>query len=803
VALTLSAQGRSLLQRFRETLREEYREGCRNSQQIPELLERWKTALRKLPDSEEAQHLRAVGRALEGEVYLKLNREARRHLLTEVGLQIGRLLGDSPGATELRKVEAPSKLSPNINLTTEVTYVKGVGPKMAQLLERINVVTVGDLIGLLPRRWEDRTRIVTAATAEDGEVAVVQGKLGQLGAREPRRGLSIVSCPLYTKDGVVDLIWFNQKWIMSSLKTGLEVSAFGKIEFKYQRPQISSPELEAADEPFPLAGRWVPVYPATARMSQRWLRSLMMQIVPNLAPHLPDPIPGWVRQQRGFLDRAAAVLEYHFPTHPVGLSEARRRLAYEEFFLLQVELAVQRRTRELEPRQTRYDPAMMRPGDFFGLLPFQPTGAQSRVAQEIVGDLQSKVPMNRLLQGDVGSGKTAVAAFAAWAAVKQGYQAAIMAPTEILAEQHYQKLGPLLAPAGIRLGFLSGSMKKKAKDEVKAAIAAQEIDLAVGTHALIQADVEFAKLSLVVVDEQHKFGVLQRTVLRQKGYMNNPDLLVMTATPIPRTLALTVHGELEVSKLDELPPGRLPIRSESVPFSKRKKIYEEIKAELREGRQVYIVCPMIEEAEEGVDKKTADLSSVKAEHKVLAEQVFQEFSVALLHGRMKATEKEAVMDAFRRGEYQILVSTTVIEVGVDVPNATIMLVQDADRFGLSQLHQLRGRVGRGGHSSRCIFMSDAKGADSQRRLKAIAELSDGFDVAEEDLQIRGPGDYFGLRQSGVPDFQVADLLQDLQLLDWAQKDARLAVERDPDLDHEPALRRQLHLRAERTAELVH
>jgi ATP-dependent DNA helicase RecG len=802
VTVEISIQGRSLLERFREALRAEYREGCRNSENIPALAERWVKAVRQLSSEDETQHLRALGRPLEGEAYLKLKREARRQLLTEVGLQIGRLLGEARPAGELRRVEPPQKLAPGVNLGTEVTYVKGVGPKMATLLEKVGVVTVGDLIGLLPRRWEDRTRIVSASGVQDGDTVVVQGKLGKLSTRSPRQGMSIVTCPLYTVDGVVDLIWFNQKWILSSLKTGLEVFAFGKVEMKYARPQINSPELEGVDEPHRLAGRWVPIYPATARMSQKWLRSLMMQVVPSLAPQLPDPIPASLRARHSFLDRGSAVLEYHFPTHAVGLSQARRRLAYEELFLLQVELAVQRKTRELEPRQTTYRSDRMRAEDFFELLPFAPTGAQRRVALEIVGDLQARVPMNRLLQGDVGSGKTVIAAFAAWAAIRQGYQASIMAPTEILAEQHYQKLKQLMAPAGIRLGFLSGSLRKKAKDEMKKALAAHEIDLAVGTHALLQPDVNFARLALAVVDEQHKFGVLQRTLLRQKGYRHNPDLLVMTATPIPRTLALTVHGELEVSKLDELPPGRTPIRSESVRFSARKRIYEEIKAELRAGRQAYVVCPMIDEQTE-VDKPTAELTSAKAEYKVLAEQVFQEFSVGLLHGQMKAVEKEAVMESFRRGEFQVLVATTVIEVGVDVPNATIMLVQDADRFGLSQLHQLRGRVGRGAHQSRCIFMADTRSPDSQRRLKAIAELSDGFEVAEEDLQIRGPGDYFGLRQSGIPDFQVADLLQDIDLVQWAQRDAQELVDLDPELQNEPVLRRSLRLRAERTAELVH
>lgn len=796
MSLTVSRQGRSLLERLREVLREEYRQGCRNSERIPELSDRWVQATRQLSSSEETQHLRALGRPFEGDAYLKLNKEARRRLLTEVGLEIGRLLGEMKEASELRKTEATVALDPHVKLGTEVTYLKGVGPQMAQLLEKLGVITVRDLIGLLPRRWEDRTHIVTAATAEHGDTVVVQGKLGKLAVREPRRGLSIVTCPLYTVDGVVELVWFNQKWILSSLKQGLEVSAYGKVEIKY-RPQISSPELEPVGEANALTGRWVPVYPTTARMSQKWIRSLMMQVVPSLAPTLADPLPSEVRKHRGFLERSAAVLEYHFPTHPVGMSEARRRLAYEELFLLQIEIGLQRRTRELEPRQTVYHEQKMAPSDFFSLLPFSPTGAQQRVAEEIVGDLLSSTPMNRLLQGDVGSGKTAVAAFAAWAAIQQGYQAVIMAPTEILAEQHYQKLQPLLAQAGIRMGFLSGSVKKKAKDAVKAQLACHELDLAVGTHALIQPDVEFAKLSLVVVDEQHKFGVLQRTVLRQKGYKHNPDLLVMTATPIPRTLALTVHGELEVSRLDELPPGRQPIKSESVPFSRRKKVYAEIKEELIAGRQAYIICPLIEESE------AIEATSAVEEYKVLAEQVFPEFSVGLLHGRMKAVEKEAVMEAFRQGQHHILVSTTVIEVGVDVPNATVMLVQDANRFGLSQLHQLRGRVGRGAHQSRCVFMADAKSADGMRRLKAIAELSDGFDVAEEDLQIRGPGDYFGLRQSGFPEFQVADLTRDLLLLQQAREDAQGVLKDDPDLEFQPVLRKQLRLRAERTAELVH
>ena len=796
--MSLSAEGRDLLRDFRETLRQEYREGCRNTQSIPELCQNSGREAKGLASAEEGQTLRSVFRALEGSTYAGAKIERRRQLLTEVGLQVGRLLGDAPKA----KVTAgPSIMSSTLdkryNSETDVQYLKGVGPKLAQLLGRLGITKLGDLLNHFPHRWEDRTRVATARTVVEGESMVVEGTLGRVMVKEPRRGLSIVTCPLYTIDGAVDLTWFNQKWILNGLKTGAEVFAFGKIEIKYQKPQITAAELELASDPNRLAGRWVPVYPLTARLTQKWCRSLMLTVVPALAPKLAEPLPESVIEQRGFMPRSQAVYEYHFPPSPVSMAEARRRLAYEELFFLQVEIGQQRRTRDLEPRLTSYDPTLMTPQDFYELLPFRPTGAQARVCSEVVSDLLSAAPMNRLLQGDVGSGKTAVAAFAVWAAIQQGYQAAIMAPTEILAEQHHQKLRDLLEPGGIRIGFLSGSVKKKAKLEVKRQIADHELDLVVGTHALLQPDVEFPKLSLVVVDEQHKFGVMQRTVLRQKGYKHNPDLLVMTATPIPRTLALTVHGELEVSRLDELPPGRQPIVSESVKFSKRKSIYKDIRESIKEGRQAYIVCPLVEESE------NLEATSATEEHRVIAEDVFPEFSVGLLHGRMKAAEKEAVMEAFRQGEHQILVSTTVIEVGVDVPNATTMLVQDANRFGLSQLHQLRGRVGRGSHSSRCIFMADAKSADSQRRLKAIAELSDGFDVAEEDLQIRGPGDYYGLRQSGFPEFKVADLTRDLLLLQEARKDALALIERDPDLRGQPELRKFLRLRAERTAELVH
>lgn len=794
--MSLSPQGDEFLRRLRDELRQEYATGCRNSIDMIELIDQGHAKLLAWPIKEEAQTLKILLRTLDPESYLKATREARRRSITETGLAIGRILGDAPRVATPEPRPAAT-LDPRYRPETEVQFLKGVGPKMAKLLEKLDIVTLEDLVNHLPFRWEDRTRIVTAETAPEGEFVVIEGILGNVAVRTPRRGMTIVTCGLHTKDGIVDLVWFNQRWILNSLKKGREVSCYGKFERRYRRGQIASPELEFAEDGANLTGKWVPVYPVTARMSQKWLRSLMLQVVPSLAAQSVDPLPEEIKRRRSFLDRSVAITEYHFPTTAVGMAEARRRLAYEELFLLQVEIAQQRRTRELEPRLTEYRKEQMELDDFFALLPFKPTGAQARVAAEIVSDLLSSAPMNRLLQGDVGSGKTAIAAFAAWCAIRQGYQAVIMAPTEILAEQHYQKLKTMLEPAGIRLGFLTGSVKKKAKNEVKRQLAEHELDLAVGTHALIQPDVDFAKLSLVVVDEQHKFGVMQRTVLRQKGYKNNPDLLVMTATPIPRTLALTVHGELEVSRLDEMPPGRQPVKSEYVRFSQRKRVYEEIRQELQAGRQAYIICPLVE------DSDAVEATSATAEHEAIARDVFPEFSVGLLHGRMKAVDKEQVMEEFRNQVHQVLVSTTVIEVGVDVPNATVMLVQDANRFGLSQLHQLRGRVGRGEHAARCIFMADAKGPESRRRLEAIAKLSDGFDVAEEDLQIRGPGDYYGLRQSGFPEFKVADLIRDGLLVEQAQNDARHLLEKDPQLAAHPRLRRQLHLRAERTAELVH
>lgn len=795
--MTLSDRGQEITLSLIQTLRREYQDGCRNRYQVDRWMERWQRAVEELEPAESRRLLQAARPLLRG--YGHLGMGERQHSLVETGQELARLAGvqKERSTASPPPPPAPAARPGNLQLHSEVQYIKGVGPQVGKRLVKLGISTVEDLLLHLPRRWEDRTNFRPIGLLRPGAVETVQGTLGSPRTKNPKRGMTIVQVPLSDTTGTVYLTWFNQPHLVRTLQAGSNLIAHGKVEENFGELQMSSPELEQGEERIQ-AGRIVPVYPLTGNLQQKWLRKIMFQIVPGYAPKLPETLPSQLLTSQGWPGKGAAIVEYHWP-RDFGLRDlARRRLAFEELLFLQLELAQQRLERELEPRKLFYSLDLPLLDSFLERLPFPPTGAQSRVMNEILADLQRDVPMNRLLQGDVGAGKTVLAAFASWCAFRSGYQSAIMAPTEILAEQHYVKLKAMLEPAGVRCGRLSGSMKKSEKKKVCEALLASELDLVVGTHALIQQGVDFARLGAVVVDEQHKFGVMQRTTLRQKGH--NPDLLVMTATPIPRTLALTLYGDLEVSKLDELPPGRQPIRSESVPFSERKRVYQEIRQQILEGRQAYIICPLVEETEK------VEATAAVEEAEVLRTRVFPDFSVGLLHGRMKGAEKDRVMEEFRSGQHQILISTTVIEVGVDVPNATVMLVQDANRFGLAQLHQLRGRVGRGQHASRCIFMGDAKSEDSARRLKAIARLSDGFDVAEEDLQIRGPGDFYGLRQSGFPEFKVADLLRDQDLLEMARHFAQQVLSQDPELQRPEhrGLRLALEGRAQlRSAELVH
>lgn len=790
----LSPNAQKLAQILIRVLREEYRDGFRDRHQIDKVWNRWLEQVGEL-DNEERRRLESVTRPLDG--YGGMSAPKRQNVLVQVGQDLGRVARVEKPKAEVPEVPFPPAQRAKLQLHDDVQYIKGIGPKLGKVLSKLGIRDVNDFLHHLPFRYEDRTRFRPILELRDGVIESVRGVVGAVSRKNPRRGLSILNVAIRDQSGAMTLTFFNQKWVADQLKPGLTVCAFGKVERKFSGTQMTNPDLEVGEGVSMQSGRIVPDYPLTARLSQKFLRKLQYQVVPTYAPKLEDPLPETLRRKLKMPPKSEALLEYHWPRNFQHWGGARRRLAFEELFLLQIEIARRRQTREQEPRTVHYRKGATTPQEFVKLLPFQPTGAQSRVMNEVVDDLSLGTPMNRLLQGDVGAGKTVIAAFAAFYAIASGFQAAVMAPTEILAEQHAQKLEALLAPAEIRVGRLTGSMKKKEKREVYQALAQHQLDLVVGTHALIQEGVEFARLGLAVVDEQHKFGVMQRTVLRQKGVGGNPDLLVMTATPIPRTLALTLHGDLEVSRLDELPPGRQPIKSESVKFSQRKKVYEEIRKEIQAGRQAYIICPLVEESEK------LEATAAVEEAEVLQQRVFPEFQVGLLHGRMKAKDKEQVMEDFRVGNTQILISTTVIEVGVDVPNATFMLVQDANRFGLAQLHQLRGRVGRGSHASRCVFMGDTKSADGQRRLKAIAQMSDGFEVAEEDLQIRGPGDFYGFRQSGFPEFRVADLLRDQELLEIARRAAGDLLAHDPSLAAYPTLREHLSERQVRSAELVH
>ena len=792
--MSLSPRGQELAEGLIRRLRREYADGCRDRTAVDATLERWHKAMEVLEPAEYRKLSQCVRPLMRG--YHGLGAGERQHCIVEAGQELGRLAGIQkapPAASAAPPTPKAAAGKPLLTLDTEVMYLKGVGPQVAARIAKFGIATVRDLILHLPRRWEDRTVFRPIATLRPGAVETAQGRLGQPRTKNPRTGMTIIQVPLSDSSGTVQLTWFNQVHIAKTLQPGSVAIVNGKVEENYGELQMQSPELETGDDMIQ-AGRIVPVYPLTGNITQKWMRKVQFSAVPTYAPALADPLPPELRAEHDFPKKGEAVLTYHWPPSFAARDQARRRLAFEELFLLQMDLAGRRHERTLEPRQLSYRLDLPLMESFIELLPFDPTGAQRRVMREILEDLARPVPMNRLLQGDVGSGKTVLAAFTSWCAHRSGYQSAIMAPTEILAEQHFAKLTAMLEPVGIRCARLSGSQKKSEKKRVYEGLADGSLDLVVGTHALIQQPVEFERLGAVTVDEQHKFGVMQRTTLRSKG--RNPDLLVMTATPIPRTLALTLYGDLEKSRLDELPPGRQPIRSESVPFSERKRVYQEIRDQVAKGRQAYIICPLVEET----DKVEATAAVEEAE--ILRTRVFPELQVGLLHGRMKAADKDRVMEDFRSGNYHILISTTVIEVGVDVPNATYMLVQDANRFGLAQLHQLRGRVGRGAHQSHCIFMGDAKSEDSARRLRAIARLSDGFDVAEEDLQIRGPGDFYGLRQSGFPEFKVADLLRDQDLLELARRAAERIMRQDPDLT-QPEHRTLRSVLGERNPELVH
>ena len=652
---------------------------------------------------------------------------------------------------------------------TPVQYLKGVGPKLAQRFEKLGIRTLADLLQHYPRRYLDFTHPYPPAEAPVGVECVVRAQLlAKQGGRYAAGGRRVEKATAGDDVATLELTWFNNPYTIQKLEIGQEYYFQGVVAGGLLRRQMVNPQVRTAAQvsAVPL----IPVYPQTDGLNSGAIGRCVAQLLPH-AELLGDPLPPALLQKYRLPSKAQAVRDIHTPATPQAAQEARRRLIFEELLVLQLGMGL------LKNRGSASTGAPMRradPAPFWASLPFVPTGAQRRAVDQILEDMAGPRSMNRLLQGDVGSGKTLVAAAALWAAVGAGYQGALLAPTELLAQQHAETLNRLLAPFGIRVALLTGGLKAAARRTTLAAIRAGEADLVVGTHAILSEGVEFARLGLAVIDEQHRFGVRQRGALAEKGA--SPHLLVMSATPIPRTLGLLIYGDLDISILDELPPGRTPVKTRVMGGARRRDLYGFLDREIGAGRQVYIVCPAIEEGPDG------GLAPVKTYYEQTAKALLPDRRVGLMHGKLKPKEKAAVMEDFRAGRLDALVSTTVIEVGVDVPNATVMVIENAERYGLSALHQLRGRVGRGAAESWCFLVSDNESESVRSRLKFLCSTADGFAVAQYDLETRGPGDFFGSRQHGLPTLQIADLAADTRPLHAAQSEAAAILSADPLLD---------------------
>ncbi len=655
-----------------------------------------------------------------------------------------------------------------LTLQSPIQYVKGVGEKRALLFRKLGIETVADLLSHFPRQYEDWSVISKLSEVVFNTPVCIKARpLSKPTEHFIRKGMSLYRFAASDGTAVVQVTIFNNKYAANRIEAGTEYLFFGTVGGTFRRPEMSSPLIEPAET----GARIRPIYPLTAGLTSRMIEKVVATALLELDTGLDaDNLPADLRKHYGLCTRRYALENVHFPTDNGALVTARNRLVFEELLLLQLgllRLKGRNKTQNTVRITTDYS------AQFAALLPFTMTGAQQRAVADCLQDMKGDTPMNRLLQGDVGSGKTAVAACVAYQAIRGGYQCAMMAPTEILAEQHYHSLSKLLQAAGIHVGLLTGSMPKNEKNAVLHGLQDGTIHLVVGTHALLSDTVQFNALGLVITDEQHRFGVRQRAVLAGKGH--NPHLLVMSATPIPRTLALMIYGDLDISVLNELPPRRTPIRTYAIGTDKRERAYGYIKKHLEEGRQAYIVCPLVEEGE-------TDLVSAEAYAAKLAKGAFKNYSLGLLHGKMKSKDKEQVMRDFADNRIQLLVATTVVEVGVDVPNAVLMVIENAERFGLAQLHQLRGRVGRGNHASSCILISDAQNEEAKRRLNVMCHTTDGFKIADEDLKQRGPGDFFGNRQHGLPQMKIADLLSDISPLKAAQEAARALYRTDPLLE---------------------
>lgn len=649
----------------------------------------------------------------------------------------------------------------------EIQYLKGVGPKTSVHLKNLGISTVKDMLHYYPRDYEDMGNVKPIGKMVDGEMAAIRAQVSIIyPSRKISKGRYINRIVFQNSTGYIVGVWFNQPYIKNNFKVGQSVYLYGKVSKKMGEVQIIDPQY---DKDYEGDSKGInPIYPVNKHISQNQLRKISKQALEIIDSQISEYMPSDILQEHKLVDIKTAIKNIHYPENKDILKESIRRLKFDE--LLFLELGLMRSKAQFEESEGAFPiPICSQMVEFKEKLPFQLTGAQSRTVREVLRDMKRCKPMNRLVQGDVGSGKTMVAAIALFNTAMNGLQGALMAPTEILAEQHYASINSLVGPWGVKTALLTGSTSKKEKEDILAGIASGEIKIVIGTHALIQDNVEFNSLALVITDEQHRFGVRQRAVLKEKG--NNPHVLVMTATPIPRTLAIFMYGDMDISIIDELPPGRQKVDTYFMRPTMRDKVYGFVRDEISKGRQAYVVCSMVEESE-----KLEVESAVEMQEK-LKEEYFNDFQVGLLHGKMTPDEKDEVMRSFKDGKINVLVSTTVIEVGVNVPNATVMVIENAERFGLAQLHQLRGRVGRGKHKSYCILVSEGKTKEARERLNVLTRTNDGFEIAEKDMEQRGTGEFFGFRQHGLPELKLADIMKDMEILKEARETARRILDR--------------------------
>ena len=661
-----------------------------------------------------------------------------------------------------------------IDLEKDVKYIKGVGPNRVKLLNKLGIFTLKDLITYYPRTYEDRSKPKNIAECIDGEEVLIEAYASGRVSDVRLRGKTMQKLVIRDETGVATAVWFNQSYLKNKFEQGKKYTFYGKVNNTFGRITINSPVFDEEGKTSN-TGKIIPIYPLTFSLSQNTIRRIMENAIKEVEGNLEETLPEYILQEYKLEGINEATKNIHFPKEFKDFTIARNRFVFEELLTMQIALLELKNSYINEEKGIQFSKDVHM-SDIIQKLPFQLTNAQRRVLEEIDNNMESDKPMNRLLQGDVGSGKTVIAMCAGYKAVKCGYQVAIMAPTAILATQHLENFKKIFDELNIKCELLISAMTKKKKTELLERLKNGEIDILIGTHALLQENVEFKNLGLVVTDEQHRFGVKQRTTIVEKG--QNPDVLVMTATPIPRTLALILYGDLDISIIDELPPNRKKIDTFAVTKGMEDRINNFIKVQLKEGRQAYIVCPLVEENEE------LDLKSVEKLYEKCKTETFPEYRVEYIHGKMKAKDKDDIMMRFKNKEIDILISTTVIEVGVDVPNANIMVIEDAQRFGLAQLHQLRGRVGRGEYKSYCILKYEGKGETVRKRMKVMCDTNDGFIISEKDLELRGSGDFFGTMQHGLPEFKIANLFEDMNILKVAQEVAIKIIDKDPKLEKE-------------------